>query len=189
MLIFSLILILALTVEDQLIKLYIVQSFAECKGAVRVYKMFSIGDFDFIGITHIRNDGAAWSAFGGQTVILTAVSCIAFVLILAYIFYRRKKIGKIELLSLSLIAAGGLGNLIDRARMLIEGTDKFAGVIDYIKLQFMNFPIFNFADCCVTVGGALFCAVVLYDEIKAQKLKKLVSCDDDSQNGDKNESV
>lgn len=173
MLIFAMIFILALAAEDQLIKLYIVRSFAECRGAIKVYKTFSIGDFDVIGITHIRNDGAAWSALGGQTVFLTAVSLIAFILILCYIFYRRRNIGRIELFSLSMIAAGGLGNLIDRARMLIEGTDSFGGVIDYIKLQFMSFPVFNFADCCVTVGGALFCVVLVIDEVKSSKKKKL----------------
>lgn len=172
MLILSIILIVALAAEDQLIKLYIVNNFAECRGAVRVYKNFKIGDFDFVGITHIRNDGAAWSTFGGQTLFLTVFSLIAFLAILGYIFYRRKNIGRVELFSLSLIAAGGLGNLIDRARMLIEGTDVFRGVIDYIKLQFIDFPVFNFADCCVTVGGVLFCAVVLFGEVKAAKERK-----------------
>lgn len=173
MLIFAMIFILALAAEDQLIKLYIVRNFAECKGAIRVYKTFSIGDFDVIGITHIRNDGAAWSSLSGKTYFLTAVSLIAFLLILGYIFYRRRDIGKIELFSLCLFAAGGLGNLIDRARMLIEGTENFGGVIDYIKLQFMSFPVFNFADCCVTVGGALFIIALIIDEVNSSKKRKL----------------
>lgn len=173
MLIFAMIFILALAAEDQLIKLYIVRNFAECKGAIRVYKTFSIGDFEVIGITHIRNDGAAWSALSGKTFFLTAVSFVAFVLILGYIFYRRRNIGKIELFSLCLFAAGGLGNLIDRARMLIEGSENFGGVIDYIKLQFMSFPVFNFADCCVTVGGALFFTALIIDEVKSSKKKRL----------------
>ena len=56
-------------------------------------------------------------------------------------------------LSLTLVLAGGLGNLIDRAL--------YGAVIDYIELTFMTFPVFNFADVCVTVGAALFALFTL----------------------------
>ena len=56
--------------------------------------------------------------------------------------------------------------------MLIEGTDVFPGVIDYIKLDFIDFPVFNFADCCVTLGAVLFCVSVFRSEVKLSKQKK-----------------
>ena len=56
-------------------------------------------------------------------------------------------------LSLTLVLAGGLGNLIDRAL--------YGAVVDYIELTFMTFPVFNFADVCVTVGAALFALFTL----------------------------
>lgn len=172
MLVLSLILILALVAEDQLIKLWVVRSFAECRGAIRNYVSFRIGDFKLFSLTHIRNNGAGWSILGGQTVFLSVFTAIVIVGVFVYMVIKRRTLRSIEWLSLSLIIAGGIGNLIDRLRMLIEGTDKFAGVIDYFKLDFMNFPVFNFADCCVVVGSILFCAILIVDEIKAEKLKK-----------------
>ena len=165
-------LIAALVAEDQLIKLYIVRNFAECRGALRNYWTFSIGGFDVFSITHIRNDGAGWSILGGQTVFLTVITAAVLVAVFAYMFIKRRSIGKAEYISLCLISAGGIGNLIDRVRMLVEGTDVFRGVIDYIKLDFINYPVFNFADCCVVVGAILFCIVMLFGEAKNSKAKK-----------------
>ena len=172
MLILCFALIAALVAEDQLIKLYIVRNFAECRGALRNYWTFSIGGFDVFSITHIRNDGAGWSILGGQTVFLTVITAAVLVAVFAYMFFKRRSIGKAEYISLCLISAGGIGNLIDRVRMLVEGTDVFRGVIDYIKLDFINYPVFNFADCCVVVGAILFCLVMLFGEVKNSKAKK-----------------
>ena len=165
------ILIVALVTEDQLIKLFIVNNVAESRGTINYYT-FCVGDFKVFSITHIRNNGAGWSILGGQTVLLTVFTVAVLLLIFGYMIYKRKSIGKAELISLSLIAGGGIGNLIDRFRMLIEGTDSFSGVVDYIKLEFIDYPVFNFADCCVVVGAILFCAVILLAELKSSKEKK-----------------
>lgn len=173
MLILSLILIVALVAEDQLIKLCVVRNYEECRGAIRNYFSFKIGDFKLFSLTHIRNNGAGWSILGGQTVFLSVFTAVVIIGIFVYMIIKRRTLKRIEWISFSLIIAGGFGNLIDRIRMLIEGTDKFAGVIDYFKLDFIDFPVFNFADCCVVVGSILFCATIIFDEIKAEKLKKL----------------
>ena len=55
-------------------------------------------------------------------------------------------------IALILIDAGAIGNLIDRA--FFE-----KGVIDFLNFEFMNFPIFNFADTCLTIGA---CVLVVY---------------------------
>ena len=47
-----------------------------------------------------------------------------------------------------------MGNLIDRA--------VFGYVTDMIKTIFMDFPVFNFADCCITVGVVLLVIYVLF---------------------------
>ena len=54
-----------------------------------------------------------------------------------------------------LVAGGGIGNFIDRART--------GAVVDYLNFQFMQFPVFNFADICVTVGVALLILLLLLD--------------------------
>lgn len=172
MFILSLILIAALVGEDQLIKLLVVRYYEECRGGIRNYFSFKIGDFRIFSLTHIRNDGAGWSILGGQTVFLSLFTAVVIIGVFAYMIIKRKKLKSAEWISLSLIIAGGFGNLIDRVRMLVEGTDKFAGVIDYFKLDFIDFPVFNFADCCVVVGAILFCLIVIIDEYKADKQKK-----------------
>ena len=58
-------------------------------------------------------------------------------------------------LSAALVLAGGVGNLIDRA--------VFGFVTDMFMTVFIDFPVFNVADCCITVGvPLLFLYVLLY---------------------------
>ncbi len=170
--IYSLITVSGLVTVDQLLKLLVVYNYPECRGAIRNYYTFELFGIRIFSLTHIRNDGAGWSILGGQTVLLSSFTLIVVIGIVIYMIIRRKMLKSSEWISLDLIIAGGLGNLIDRLRMLIEGTDKFSGVIDYIKLDFINFPVFNFADCCVVAGAILFCAVMIFDEIKEEKDKK-----------------
>jgi len=111
--------------------------------------------------TYILNDGASFGMLGGKTAFLLTVTGIIMAA-MAFMLYsgRIKHItGKISAL---LILAGGIGNCIDRV---------FNGgkVIDFIDIDpIFSFPKFNVADCCVCVGGALFCVYVLffYDEKK-----------------------
>jgi signal peptidase II len=54
---------------------------------------------------------------------------------------------------IALIMAGALGNLIDRIRL--------GYVIDYINVLFINFPVFNIADCFVVMGAILLGICIL----------------------------
>lgn len=171
MLIISLVVALVLVGADQLIKYLIVQNYEVCTGYIKSYYTFSIGDFDVFSLTHIRNSGAGWSILEGKTVFLIAFTSLIMLVILFYMIIQRKTMNKFEMLSLALILAGGVGNLIDRARMIID--PEFTGVIDYIKLDFINFPIFNFADICVVVGGISLIVVFAVLEAKAAKKNKL----------------
>ena len=188
MLIISLVVALVLVGADQLIKYLIVQNYEVCTGYIKSYYTFSIGDFDVFSLTHIRNSGAGWSILEGKTVFLIAFTSLIMLVILFYMIIQRKTMNKFEMLSLALILAGGVGNLIDRARMIID--PEFTGVIDYIKLDFINFPIFNFADICVVVGGISLIVVFAVLEAKAAKKNKLenaaksAAMQTDSQNQD-----
>lgn len=182
MLILSFILVILLTGADQLIKHFIVLNYAQCSFP-KAYYTFSIGKFDVFSITHIRNDGAGWSILSGQTVVLVTFTAVVMIGILVYMIVKRKSISRLEMFSLSLILAGGLGNLIDRIRMLTEAD--FDGVVDYINLEFMSFPVFNFADICVTVGGACFVLCYIILEIKdaiKRKADKLAKSTADAEN-------
>ncbi len=190
MLIISLILIISLVACDQFIKVLIVNNYAECVGYARNYYTFSIGKFNVFGLTHIRNDGAGWSILGGQTIFLIIFTSIVMLGILAYMIIKRKKLGKIDFICFSLIVAGGIGNLVDRIRMLIE--PDFNGVIDYINLSFIDFPVFNFADMCVVVGAIGYCVYVFVVEISAmikEKKKMQKPSVQTEDNGEGNEQV
>lgn len=154
---------------DQIIKYFIVANFEI--SAYTKYFTFGIGDFDIISIMHIRNDGAAWSFLSGQTWLLLVITAVVMIAIIVYMFVSRTKMPKLEIISLSLVVAGGIGNLIDRVRMLIE--PDFSGVIDYINFEFISFPVFNFADICVVIGGCLFLLNYIITEIKNYKSNKL----------------
>ena len=68
-----------------------------------------------------------------------------------------------------LIAGGGLGNLYDRIA--------YGFVVDFIRTDFIDFPVFNVADCYVVVCGVLFCIVAVFqknllDDIALQLSRK-----------------
>lgn len=187
MLIISLVLVLLLVGGDQFIKLLVVNNYEECTGFIKKYYTFSIGDFDVFSLTHIRNDGAGWNILGGQTLFLILFTSVIMAGIIAYMIIKRKNLGKLDFVFLSMIVAGGIGNLIDRVRMLIE--PGFNGVIDYINFEFIDYPVFNFADICVVVGAIGYCIWMLVVEIKAMKKKKSEKLSLQATSGDADEQV
>jgi signal peptidase II len=68
-------------------------------------------------------------------------------------------------ISLDLVIAGGIGNLIDR--IFNNGL-----VIDYFDVKLFNFAIFNFADCCVTIGIALAIIYIIFVDGRKEKAEK-----------------
>ena len=110
-------------------------------------------------LTYTQNTGAAFSSFSGMTSLLTVVSLGASVAI-AVPLWKNFFPGVWGKLSLSLILAGAVGNLIDRA---------FLGfVTDMFETTFIRFAVFNVADICVVVGGFLMAVyvVLLWDKEK-----------------------
>lgn len=104
---------------------------------------------------YLRNTGAAWSILEGQMWFFYIVTVIVVVVV---VYYLQKYGHQSKLLSLSLsfILAGSIGNVIDRVR--------FGYVVDMIRLEFIDFPIFNVADIALSVGVALMILYVFLDE-------------------------
>lgn len=127
---------------------------------------FSIGNFDVFSITHVRNSGAAWSILEGKTYFLIAVA-FAAIIIAFYFIFRGKIKSSVGIISLIMIISGGIGNLIDRIRL--------GEVIDFIKTDFITFPVFNFADICVVIGAIIFCLWVIISDIKERRKKESAS--------------
>ena len=103
-------------------------------------------------LAHVQNTGAAFSVFSQHTWLLTLVSLLGSAL-LAFLLWKNYFPGKLGKLALSLVLAGAVGNLIDRALL--------GSVTDMFQTTFINFAVFNVADICVTVGGALLILYVL----------------------------
>ena len=108
--------------------------------------------YDVIGnllrIVHVENSGAAFGLFSGNRRFLLIVPAIVIAVAVVYIIRQEDQgIGdRLVKLSFTLIAAGGIGNMIDR---LI-----FGHVTDMIAFSFFP-PVFNVADIAVTCGCAL----------------------------------
>ena len=94
--------------------------------------------------TYIQNTGAAFSSFEGQQWLFALI----FVIFTLVIFweYKTKKMPFLpfERWCIAAVYGGGLGNMIDRVRM--------GYVVDMIETVFVEFPVFNVADCFITCG-------------------------------------
>ena len=105
-------------------------------------------------LTYVQNTGAAFSILERHTWLLTLTSA-AVVLVMCWLIVRGFFQNALGRASAALVLAGGVGNLIDRA--------VFGFVTDMFQTTFMDFAIFNVADCCITVGvPLLFLYVLLY---------------------------
>lgn len=113
---------------------------------------------------YVENTGAAFSIFLGQRWPLVVVTVILILIILAA-FLSGKVTDRLSILSLSLILAGGVGNLIDR---LARGF-----VVDYVDFRLINFAVFNLADACITIGTVLLCCAILFKDAKKEKIQKI----------------
>ena len=98
-------------------------------------------------ISYVQNTGAAFSSFEGQQWLFALI----FVVFTGLIFYEyfKKPMGftTFERWCIAAIYGGGLGNMIDRVRL--------GYVVDMIETTFMDFPVFNVADCFITCGCVL----------------------------------
>lgn len=154
----SIICIAVLVAADQLIKMVVTN------------RLMPIGSADFIpGIVefnYTENTGAAFSILENHTEILSVVTLIIILAGLVYLLSGKLK-NKLLIVSAILVLAGGIGNLIDR---IFRGSQLFCGyVVDYIKLLFMDFAIFNFADCLVCIGAMMIIVYLLVDIVKDSK--------------------
>ena len=153
--------IAALTGADQLIKLWAIENL---KGQPD-RSFLPIGSLDWMHLRYLENSGAAFSMLSGSRLFLI-VFPIVMIAACLYFLHRHGRAHRWLYPALTLIAAGGLGNLIDR---IFRG----GRVVDYLDVQLFRFAVFNFADICVTVGVALMFIGVLFLEKELPEAKTL----------------
>lgn len=118
-----------------------------------------------LSLRYHRNSGAAWGILSDHRWVFMVVSSVAIVAIIAFLIYTAKQnISKILTISLSFFLGGGIGNMIDRFRLEY--------VIDFLRFDFIEFPIFNVADSFITVGAVLMCVYLVIDTIQEERAKK-----------------
>ena len=141
----------AIAAIDQLIKLFI----RSIPLGVVVFRLPPL-----LEITHCINTGAAFSLFSGHTALL-AVGSAMLIYIITYVFFSSFRLSAAGRAAYAVLLGGGIGNLVDR---LLLG-----GVTDYIRLLFIHFPVFNFADIAITGSAAILMVLMFTDrlEIKA----------------------
>ena len=108
-----------------------------------------------LGFYYVENTGAAFNLLDKQRVLFLIIASVA-VVVCIYVFFKtlnkeaqeKKTSILIFHVFLCLIISGAIGNAIDR---LINGY-----VVDFIRVLFINFPVFNIADCYVVVGCIFF---------------------------------
>lgn len=106
-------------------------------------------------LQYLENRGAAFGMLQGQQFFFLLIALAVFAAV-AFALYRMPFTRRYFPLGLcmALLVSGALGNLIDRV------SQQF--VVDFFYFSLINFPIFNVADCYVTVAAFLLVILVMW---------------------------
>lgn len=106
-------------------------------------------------LNYLENKGAAFGMLQNQKAFFIFVA-VVILGVIGYVLLKTPDQKKYRILHvlLSLIAAGAIGNMIDRIRLNY--------VVDFIYFVLINFPIFNVADIYVTVSTAALVILLLF---------------------------
>ena len=108
----------------------------------------------FLGFTFVKNSGAAFSSFEGQQWLFALIFAVFTAAILWEYFKKPMPFTTLERFCIAAIYGGGLGNMLDRVRL--------GYVVDMIETKFMDFPVFNVADCFICCGCVLLLISLMF---------------------------
>lgn len=174
--IFCLVVAALVVILDQITKIIVVENIPQGT-VIEVIE-------DVFNLTYIENTGAAFGMLSGHRWVFMVISVVAIIAI-CYFLWKEKPESLWIKLPLAFILGGGIGNMIDRTfrGSVVDFID--ADFVEYPQVSFAggfsitleDFPIFNVADCFITVGcAALVCYLVfveLFAEIKKNKERQL----------------
>lgn len=110
-----------------------------------------------LSFVYAKNTGGAFSLFEGHPYLLAFFAVLVLGGLVVYVYKRVIFNDKFRILALIFFSAGILGNLYERI--------VFGHVIDYIKLNFVNFAVFNVFDVMICTSVFIFIIMVLYEDI------------------------
>ena len=129
----------AVVAADQLSKLWVVANIPLHTSMDAIRGLFHL--------TYVQNTGAAFSSFQGMIWLFVVIFVLFTVAVIWEFSKKRLPFTTLDRWCIALVYAGGLGNMIDRVRL--------GYVVDMICVDFINFPVFNVADCFITCGCIL----------------------------------
>lgn len=167
---------LLVLIADQALKYYVTLNIPLNEGVVPLIP-------GIMSLVHHRNTGAAFSMLsGGGARWAFVVLAVAFTAAVIYMILHRTIKSKLMNWTLVMVAAGAVGNAIDRAL--------YGFVVDMFRTDFMNFAIFNVADIFITIGGFGLClAILLMPSDKKKDEKEANDKDEDDEPAVRQENV
>lgn len=114
--------------------------------------------------TYVENTGAAFGMLKDQRWVFMILSTVMIVAFLVYFVIQYKSTDNLFRTAMSMVIAGGIGNMIDRSTL--------GYVVDFFDFTLIDFAVFNVADSFVCVGAGLFVLWVILDTVKNLKAKK-----------------
>lgn len=119
----------------------------------------------FLSFTYVENTGGAYGIGSNNILMFIIINVIIIGILIKFVISKREEISTILLVAISLIIAGGMGNLIDRI---------FRGyVVDFIDINpVFKYPVFNIADIFVVTGCIVIAIDLIYRTIKSENQEK-----------------
>ena len=147
--VFYCIFVAVIVAADQITKFLTVQNIPLYQDVPAIEGLFHL--------TFVKNTGAAWSMLSGMRWLFVVLFVVMTALVLWEYFKKPMAFTKFERWCIAAVYGGGLGNVIDRVRL--------GYVVDMIEVDFMNFPVFNVADCFITCGCiALMVSLIFFNK-------------------------
>lgn len=174
----TIIIFFILFMADQVSKYFTEILLVENQAAVPLF-----GDLNFLRVTKIYNQGAAWGMLEDNTIILVVISALATILLAFFASKNDWKANKFGSFTLTLALAGCVGNFFDRFISVIPQLQVYRkGVVDMIQFEpfdalcrmlHLGTTTFNVADSFLVVGLILYAIdLIFFDERKKLKYAK-----------------
>ncbi len=118
---------------------------------------------DVFHLTYVENPGAGFGIFADYTGLLSVLSALVALALIGYVLVKKPQNAWL-LTALTFLCGGAIGNLIDRVRL--------GYVVDFLDFTLIDFPVFNVADCFVTVGAVLLAIYIVFFSEDKESVKK-----------------
>lgn len=110
---------------------------------------------NILELVYVENRGAAFGILQNKQIFFYILTIVVLAVILLYVYKIPFTAHYLMFLAtLSFIFAGAVGNFIDRLRNQY--------VVDFIYFKPIDFPVFNFADICITIGCVMFAFSLIF---------------------------